>query len=136
MKYEAIVKTKTFAYATDLNLNNNNVYHTMTAGRARWKVENELFNTMKNRGYGLDHNYGHGKEHLSTNVMLMMFLVFLFDQIFEIKNKLFNKTCEVYKYKSYLWEAMRNVYTLWSFGNWEDFFLFLIKGHSLAPDTS
>ena len=131
-----IVKTKIFAYATDLDLNNKNFYHTMTGGRCRWKAENEVFNTMKNKGYGLGHNYGHGKKYLSTNVMLMIFLAFLFDQIFEIKNKLFNRTREIYKFKSYLWEAMRYAYKWCEFNNWEEFFLFLIKGHSPAPDTS
>lgn len=136
MENETIVKRKTFAYATDLDLNNKNVYHTMTGGRARWKVENEVFNTMTNRGYGLKHNYGHGKKYLSTNVMIMMFLAFLFDQIFEIKNKLFNKALDAYRFKSYLWEAMRYVYMWWKFNDWEEFFLFLIKKYQPSPDTS
>ncbi len=31
------------------------------AGRARWKIENEGFNTLKDQGYHLEHNIGHGK---------------------------------------------------------------------------
>jgi len=29
----------------------DNAYHVMRAGRARWKIENETFNTLKNLGY-------------------------------------------------------------------------------------
>ena len=34
----------------------------MRGGRARWKIENETFNTLKNQGYHFEHNYGHGKK--------------------------------------------------------------------------
>ena len=34
--------------------------------RARWKIENETFNTLKNQGYHFEHNYGHGEQHLSV----------------------------------------------------------------------
>ncbi|MCL2717100.1 MAG: hypothetical protein FWD68_21795, partial [Alphaproteobacteria bacterium] len=33
--------------------------------RARWKIENEGFNVLKNNGYNLEHNFGHGKKHLA-----------------------------------------------------------------------
>ena len=33
----------------------------MQGGRARWKVENETFNTLKNQGDHLEHNFGHGR---------------------------------------------------------------------------
>src|SRR4051794_39867952 len=29
-------------------------------------IENESFNVLKNRGYHLEHNFGHGKEHLAA----------------------------------------------------------------------
>ena len=36
------------------------------SGRARWKIENESFNTLKNQGYNLEHNIGHGSQNLSA----------------------------------------------------------------------
>jgi hypothetical protein len=30
----------------------------MSGGRARWKIENETFNTLKNQGYQFEHNFG------------------------------------------------------------------------------
>ena len=38
----------------------------MKAGRSRWKIENETFNTLKNLGYHFEHNYGHGEDHLAV----------------------------------------------------------------------
>ena len=53
----------------------------MRAGRSRWKIENETFNTLKNQGYHFEHNYGHGQQHLAAVLALLMFLAFLIDQI-------------------------------------------------------
>ncbi len=36
---------------------NENVVTTGDSGRLRWKIENEGFNTQKNLGYGLKHNF-------------------------------------------------------------------------------
>jgi len=49
--------------------------------RTRWKIENETFNTLKNQGYNLEHNYGHGKQFLSSLLATVMFLAFLVDQL-------------------------------------------------------
>ncbi|MEM0994346.1 MAG: hypothetical protein AAGI49_15000 [Bacteroidota bacterium] len=61
----------------------------MRAGRSRWKIENETFNTLKNQGYNFEHNYGHGKENLCTNLVLLMMLAFFVDQLQQLLNPLF-----------------------------------------------
>jgi len=43
-------------------------------------IENETFNTLKNHGYHMEHNYDHGEQNLSVVLMLIMLLVFLVDQ--------------------------------------------------------
>jgi hypothetical protein len=40
----------------------------MCAGRHRWRIENEVFNTLKNQGYNLEHNFLFDGEHLSAIV--------------------------------------------------------------------
>ena len=53
----------------------------MRGGRARWKIENETFNTLKNQGYHFEHNYGHGKKNLPVVLAMVMLLAFfLVDQ--------------------------------------------------------
>ncbi len=39
-------KVQHFSWVTDLHLSANNVYQIMRGGRARWKIENETFNTF------------------------------------------------------------------------------------------
>ena len=53
------------SFVTDISLNTNNVEDITLAGRTRWKIENENNNTLKTKGYNLEHNFGHGKENLS-----------------------------------------------------------------------
>ena len=54
------------AFATQHHLDHTSVESVVQAGRARWKIENENNNTLKTKGYHLEHNYGHGKQHLSA----------------------------------------------------------------------
>src|SRR5712671_5945855 len=67
-------KVQHFSWVTDLRVNKRTVFHLMRGGRARWKIENETFNTLKNQGYNFEHNYGHGEQHLSVVFALVMIL--------------------------------------------------------------
>ena len=58
-----------FTWITDFTLSTDNVFAIMKGGRSRWKVENETFNTLKNQGYHFEHNFGHGHQHLATNLL-------------------------------------------------------------------
>jgi hypothetical protein len=48
---------------------------------ARWKIENESFNVLKNHGYHLEHNFGHGKQHLAQQLVLLNLLAFAFHTV-------------------------------------------------------
>ena len=61
-------KTQKFSWVTKLKISPENVYEIMRAGRSRWKIENETFNTLKNQGYNFEHNYGHGYSNLCCKV--------------------------------------------------------------------
>ncbi len=65
------------AFATDYVLDSNNVEEIVEAGRTRWKIENENNNTLKNGGYHLNHNFGHGKKGLSELLFVFNILSFL-----------------------------------------------------------
>lgn len=74
-------KKTTFTWITNIKLAENKLVAIMRTGRSRWKIENETFNTLKNLGYHFEHNYGHGKEHLSTMFAYLMLLAFYIDQL-------------------------------------------------------
>ena len=69
------------AWITDWPITEQNVAALVTSGRARWKIENEHHNTLKTKGYHLEHNFGHGKEHLSSLLATMNLLAFLFHTV-------------------------------------------------------
>lgn len=115
-----------FSWVTDFEINNENVMELMRGGRARWKIENETFNTLKNQGYEFEHNFGHGKKNLSTVFGYLMFISFLFDQISQIGCKTFQAALKCHKRKKYLREYLRSLFMLSynlpvSFKSWIDF---------------
>ena len=75
-------KTTRFSWVTDLPLNRNVVMPIMRAGRRRWAIENEAFKTLKELdGYKIEHNYGHGKNHLADVFPTLTMFAFLLDQV-------------------------------------------------------
>jgi hypothetical protein len=103
-KGEKITK---FSWVTDLAITRKNVFDIMLAGRARWKIENETFNTLKNQGYNLGHNYGLGKKNLSAVFTHLMMLAFLVDQAQQLSCWLFQEALQKAESKRYLWESIR-----------------------------
>ena len=100
-------KIQRFSWITDLEITEDNVYLFMRGARARWKIENETFNTLKNQGYHFGHNYGLGKKHLSEVFVFLMMLAFLVDQIQQLCCPLFNAVWKKWKSKRSLWEKVR-----------------------------
>ena len=98
----------------------------MRGGRARWKLENETFNTLKNQGYEFEHNYGHGYKNLSTIFAMLMLLAFFIDQTQSISCTVFNAAKDKIKRKSYLWERIRNIFQLFLIESWEELFSYII----------
>lgn len=120
-------KEVTFSWVTDITLSAVNVLQIARAGRARWKVENETFNTLKNLGYNFEHNYGHGKKYLSTVFCMLMMLAFLIDQIQEICCDLFRKCKHVAGTYRNLWETMRAFFRFSRLYDWERLYLIMAK---------
>ena len=100
--------TKTHSWVSDIEITLSNVEKMSQAGRCRWKIENECFNTLKNQGYHLEHNYGHGKNNLSYNMYLLTLLAFTFHQIFELTDGVYQACRVSFGSKAHLWENLRS----------------------------
>jgi Transposase DDE domain len=100
----------TFTWITSLKVNERTLMPIMRAARSRWKVENETFNTLKNQGYHFEHNYGHGKKHLSTFLAYLMFLAFFIDQMIQACCHIFKEIEKNIPTKKKLWETMRSLF--------------------------
>lgn len=105
-------KMKLFSFITDIEITLKNYKKVVQIGRSRWKIENETFNTLKNNGYEFEHNFGHGKENLSANFSVLMFLAFLFDQIQQSVNQKFLAARRKAGSTKALWEKIRQIFDL------------------------
>ena len=103
-------KVQHFSWVTDLRVSPRNVYHLMRGGRARWKIENETFNTLQNQGYHFEHNYGHGTQNLSVVFASVMMLAFLVDQTQQLCCALLQAVWAKLGSKRLLWERMRALF--------------------------
>jgi hypothetical protein len=107
------------SWVTDITITEKNIEELSRIGRSRWKIENEVFNTVKNHGYHLEHNYGHGKKHLSFNFFLLNMLAFFTHQIFELTDRLYQECRQKLGSKKNLWDHFRVSIRLLIFPDWE-----------------
>lgn len=113
---------KHFSWITSHKVTDENAQLLMLGGRARWKVENETFNTLKNQGYQFEHNFGHGNKNLHTVFALLMMLAFYIDQIQEAACGLFQEGLKKQKAKSAFWERMRGLFYICFINSWKEMF--------------
>ena len=72
------------AFCTSHLLTVQTVALVATAGRCRWKTENENHNVLKTKGYHLEHNFGHGQNHLAACLLTLNLLAFLFHTVLHL----------------------------------------------------
>jgi hypothetical protein len=115
-------KVQPFSWVTDLRVSTRNVFRLMRGGRARWKIENETFNTLKNQGYNFEHNYGHGTQNLAVVFATVMMLAFLVDQTQQLCCALFQAVWAKLGSKRLLWERMRALFYDYAFASMRQLF--------------
>jgi hypothetical protein len=121
-------KVQHFSWVTDLRVSKRHVYHLMRDGRARWNMENETCNTLKNQGYNFEHNYGHGTQNLSVVFATLMMLAFLVDQTQQLGCALFQAVWTKLGSKRRLWERMRALFYDYAFASMRQLFEALLYG--------
>ena len=95
--------TQTFRFITSLEVNQSNVETIVTCGRTRWKIENEGFNLLKNNGYHMQHNFGHGCDRLSNTLMTFNLIAFAFHSVCD-------HLCEAWKTARSLYSRRRRFF--------------------------
>jgi len=128
-EYNLIVDNKvTFrgSWVTDIDITANNIIQLVKGGRARWKIENETFNTLKNQGYHLEHNFGHGKKNLSHAFFLLNLLAFSVHQILELCDPLYQTCRKKFSARKEYWNQLRCTFRILLFGSWVEMIDFII----------
>jgi hypothetical protein len=108
------------SFVTDLPVDRANVAELADCGRARWKIENESFNTLKTKGYNLEHNFGHGKDNLSAVLATLNLLAFAFHTICELAEDLWSRAIQAQGRRTRFFEALRSLTVFWVFSSWDD----------------
>lgn len=129
-------KSQRFSWVTDFTITKDNVYDIMRGGRTRWKIENETFNTLKNQGYHLEHNFGLGEKYLSLTFFSLMMLAFLVDQLQERCCALYREVRKKRGSKKELFETIRGAFRLIAVESMEMIYRLILAGpqkYQLVP---
>jgi len=129
-------KPQHFSWVTDFIITKDNVYDIMRGGRTRWKIENETFNTLKNQGYHLEHNFGLGEKYLSLTFFSLMMLAFLVDQLQERCCALYRQVRKKRGSKKELFETIRGAFRLIAVESMEMIYRLILAGpqkYQLVP---
>jgi len=137
-QYQLVAATGKVTYknswVTDIEVDENNVVNLVKGGRARWKIENETFNTLKNQGYHIEHNFGHGQQHLSMIFFVLNLLAFYIHQILELTDRLYH-TLRYTKFTSRkeYWNQLRCTIRILIFPRWESLLNFILDPEKGVP---
>ena len=126
------------AYVTDHKIYRNNVENIVKDGRARWKTENENNNTLKNHGYNLEHNFGHGKNNLCNVLATLNLLAFLCHTVLAMTSEAYQKIRTKLGARKKFFEHIRTLTHYILFPNWDALMKFMMDKLKLklSPEAS
>lgn len=128
-------KVQKFSWVTKITITEKNVFQLMRTARARWRIENETFNTLKNQGYHFEHNFGHGQENLCSVMTMLMMLAFLIDQVQQLCCTVYQKARQHVGKFSALFGLMRSFIELRVWNGFTELLQFIVdvRSESRAP---
>lgn len=118
-------------FVTNHQITDINVKEIVSAGRTRWKVENENNNTLKTKGYNLEHNFGHGKNHLSSLLATFNILAFLFHTLLDLTSEKYQFIRQHLPTRKTFFDDLRALTRYLYFDSWENLLDFMIHGLEL-----
>lgn len=124
------------SFITDWKVGADNVAGLVCAARSRWKIENENSNVLKTKGYHLEHNFGHGKKHLSSLLLTMNVLAFGLHTLLEISDTSYQALRTKIGARRTFFDHVRTLTTYLDFESWEHLMDFMMRGLKLAPETA
>ena len=110
----------------------------MQAGRARWNIENEHNNTLKTKGYHLEHHDGHGKQHLSAVLLTLNLLAFLFHTVLGWVDQKYQLVRQARAARHTFFQDLQALTRYLLFESWDQLLDFMLRGLEIAvpPDPA
>ncbi len=112
-------RERTFGWITDIELRRDRLMEVMRAGRSRWKIENETFNTLKSFD-NLEHSYGHGKNWLGSLMPTIMLLEYLVENVLNLCCQVHRAVRTTFHARTEMWKIMCAFILTSRLGGWED----------------
>ena len=106
------------SFVTDLAVTQHSVAELAACARARWKIENETFNTLKTKGYNLEHNFGHGKERLAAVLATMNLIAFAMHTVADLVDDAWKAARAAVGARKRFFEDLRAITTYLVFPTW------------------
>ncbi len=113
------------SFVTNHSVTATNVIHLAQVGRTRWKIENENNNTLKTKGYHLEHNFGHGQQDLANVLATLNILAFLIHTIQEMIEPAYQRLRRALGARKTFFNDLRALTRYMVFDSWDDLFLFM-----------
>jgi hypothetical protein len=120
------------AFVTQEQITKKNVASIVAAGRTRWKVENENNNTLKTKGYHLEHNFGHGKQHLASLLATFNILAFLLHTLLELLDAKYRLLRQTLVRRQTFFDDLRALTRYICFASWTQLLDFMLQGLEVA----
>ena len=124
------------SFITDHRVTDNNVELLAACGRTRWKTENENNNTLKTKGYNLEHNYGHGEKNLSYLLSTFIILSFLFHTILHFMDARYRAIRQKLPRRVDFFNDIRALTRYKCFDSWDRMMSFMMRGLELSLNSS
>jgi hypothetical protein len=119
------------AFCTDFVVLETTVEAIVRDGRARWKVENENNNVLKTKGYHLEHNFGHGSQHLASLLLTLNLLAFLFHTVLDLVDEKYRLLRQTLRTRRKFFQHIETLLCYIQFSSWDELFTFMCKGLNL-----
>jgi hypothetical protein len=113
------------AFATNHRLTDETVAPAVAAGRARWKIENENNNVLKNYGYHLEHNFGHGEQYLSMILVLLNLLAFLLHTVLDLCDPVYHRLRDALRVRKTFFNDLKALTRYMLFESWDQMLNFM-----------
>lgn len=124
------------AWATSHAITAANVAEIVAAARTRWKIENENNNTLKTKGYHFEHNFGHGKQHLSNLFATMILMAFLLHTALDWVDESYRTIRSLLPSRRTFFEHLRALLHYLPFDSWDQLMTFMLnRGKPEPPNT-
>jgi len=121
------------SFITSYLIDDANVEPLVEAGRCRWKIENEDFNTLKTKGYHFEHNFGHGKRFLSQTLLSLNILAFLFHTVLELADPRCALLRKTLPRRDTFFQHIAALTQYLCFASWASLLEFMIRGLQEGP---